>query len=210
MKSTLFPPPSTYHGSPEGIEANACRKSSAEANSTSRRAETSNPKLFIPSSEIFSRTFIIRMTNLRIKTRFAKSAPPGPDDRKRFRSRANGTVFAENSLTLLVLSTNARMLTPQDIRQIEEHGLSPEQIERQMERFRTGFPYLNLARAAVAGDGIVRMDASEAERCRRCTAAGATNGASSSSSRPPAQPRACSKVCSAISKRDRPDRKSAK
>lgn len=58
------------------------------------------------------------------------------------------------------------MLTPQDIRQIEEHGLSPEQIERQMERFRTGFPYLNLARAAVAGDGIVRMDASEAERCR--------------------------------------------
>ena len=58
------------------------------------------------------------------------------------------------------------MLTPQDIRQIEEHGLSPEQIERQMERCRTGFPYLNLARAAVAGDGIVRMDASEAERCR--------------------------------------------
>ena len=58
------------------------------------------------------------------------------------------------------------MFTPQDIRQIEEHGLSPEQIERQMERFRTGFPYLNLARAAVAGDGIVRMDASEAERCR--------------------------------------------
>ena len=58
------------------------------------------------------------------------------------------------------------MFTPQDIRQIEEHRLSPEQIERQMERFRTGFPYLNLARAAVAGDGIVRMDASEAERCR--------------------------------------------
>ena len=58
------------------------------------------------------------------------------------------------------------MFTPQDIRQIEEHGLSSEQIERQMERFRTGFPYLNLARAAVAGDGIVRMDASEAERCR--------------------------------------------
>ena len=54
------------------------------------------------------------------------------------------------------------MLTPQDIRQIEEHGLSPEQIERQMERFRTGFPYLNLARAAVAGDGICLLYTSDA------------------------------------------------
>ena len=96
------------------------------------------------------------------------------------------------------------MLTPQDIRQIEEHGLSPEQIERQMERFRTGFPYLNLARAAVAGDGIVRMDASEAERCRvlyrsrrderRIVKFVPASGA----------------ACSAISKRDRPGRKSAK
>lgn len=48
-----------------------------------------------------------------------------------------------------------------DIKQITEHGITPERIEEQLQRFREGFPYLNISRSAVVGDGIVRLTDSE-------------------------------------------------
>ena len=47
------------------------------------------------------------------------------------------------------------MFTEQDIEQIGAHGLCVADAERQLLRFREGFPYLDICRAAVAGDGIL-------------------------------------------------------
>ncbi len=46
------------------------------------------------------------------------------------------------------------MFSKEDLQQIEKHGLTSERVERQIENFRTGFPYLGIVRAAAAGDGV--------------------------------------------------------
>lgn len=46
------------------------------------------------------------------------------------------------------------MFTEKDIEQIRHHGLSVEQVERQMENFRRGFPSLPVVAAASPQDGI--------------------------------------------------------
>lgn len=56
------------------------------------------------------------------------------------------------------------MFTEQDIEQIGAHGLCVADAERQLLRFKEGFPYLDICRAAVAGDGILRVDGAAAER----------------------------------------------
>ena len=53
-------------------------------------------------------------------------------------------------------------LTNQDLKQIAQRGISPEQIENQLNQFRTGFPFLRLQAAAAVGNGIVAP--SDAER----------------------------------------------
>ena len=50
------------------------------------------------------------------------------------------------------------MFTDRDLAQISAHGLTPEQVERQMSYFGSGFPYLNIDRPAVADDGIRTLD----------------------------------------------------
>lgn len=50
------------------------------------------------------------------------------------------------------------MFTDKDLAQISAHGLTPEQVERQMSYFGSGFPYLNIDRPAVADDGIRTLD----------------------------------------------------
>ena len=55
------------------------------------------------------------------------------------------------------------MFTEKDLRQIEAHGLTREAVERQLENFRRGFPYLKVVRAASPGDGVLTLDAAAAE-----------------------------------------------
>lgn len=55
------------------------------------------------------------------------------------------------------------MFTKEDLSQIELHGLCKEQVERQIENFRQGFPFLKVVRAASVGDGVLRLDAKEVE-----------------------------------------------
>ncbi|MFI3248074.1 MAG: DUF4301 family protein [Rikenellaceae bacterium] len=50
------------------------------------------------------------------------------------------------------------MFTNQDLEQIAAHLLSVEGVEKQIDSFKSGFPYLNIARAARVGDGIVALD----------------------------------------------------
>lgn len=42
----------------------------------------------------------------------------------------------------------------QDLQQIREHGLTPETVERQIENFKRGFPFLKVVKAASPEDGV--------------------------------------------------------
>lgn len=50
------------------------------------------------------------------------------------------------------------MLSNQDLRQIAQKGISEEQINMQLDEFKTGFPFLRLEAAASIGNGIVAPD----------------------------------------------------
>ena len=53
------------------------------------------------------------------------------------------------------------MFNETDLQQIAAHGLTPEAVERQIENFRRGFPFLQVVRAASPADGILVPDAAE-------------------------------------------------
>ena len=55
------------------------------------------------------------------------------------------------------------MFNEKDLQQIQAHGLTLRQVEEQLENFRRGFPYLKVVRAASPGDGIVMLDAAQAD-----------------------------------------------
>lgn len=59
------------------------------------------------------------------------------------------------------------MFTQDDEKQIAGHGLCLETVERQMENFKKGFPYLKVVRAASPGDGVLQLDKAEAELARK-------------------------------------------
>lgn len=50
------------------------------------------------------------------------------------------------------------MFTPEDLKQIADHGLTVAQVERQLENFRRGFPFLKVVRAASPKDGVLMVD----------------------------------------------------
>jgi len=51
------------------------------------------------------------------------------------------------------------MFSEKDLQQITAHGLTPDAVERQIENFRRGFPFLKVVRAASPDDGILVPDA---------------------------------------------------
>ena len=53
------------------------------------------------------------------------------------------------------------MLSEQDLKQIAQKGITPEQIENQLNEFKTGFPFLKLEAAASIGNGIIAPNANE-------------------------------------------------
>lgn len=55
------------------------------------------------------------------------------------------------------------MFTTQQLKQIEQLGIAPTQVEAQLQQFRQGFPYLRLAGAAAVGHGIRQYAAQEQE-----------------------------------------------
>ncbi len=54
------------------------------------------------------------------------------------------------------------MFTEQEIQQIEAHGLTVGAVERQIENFRRGFPFLKIVRAASPADGVTVVDETRA------------------------------------------------
>ena len=50
------------------------------------------------------------------------------------------------------------MFSRQDLEQIANQGITIEKIDRQIQHFVNGFPYLTAIRAATIGDGVLRVD----------------------------------------------------
>ena len=55
-------------------------------------------------------------------------------------------------------------LTPQDLQQLREKGISEAQLQAQLKCFATGFPYLRLHSAASVGNGIMQLTDADADR----------------------------------------------
>lgn len=53
------------------------------------------------------------------------------------------------------------MFTQKDLQQIQQHSLTTEQVERQLENFRTGFPPLAVVAAASPQEGIAMLSAEQ-------------------------------------------------
>ncbi|MBQ9073972.1 MAG: DUF4301 family protein [Muribaculaceae bacterium] len=56
------------------------------------------------------------------------------------------------------------MLTPEDLKTLEDKGITQDELLTQIDRFKTGFPYLRLAGSATIGQGIMRLTPEEQNR----------------------------------------------
>jgi hypothetical protein len=65
-----------------------------------------------------------------------------------------------NKFTIILpkILINETSLEQFDLIQIQKKGISPEMLEKQLENFRNGFPYIKLLRPAIQGDGIICFD----------------------------------------------------
>lgn len=57
------------------------------------------------------------------------------------------------------------MLTSDDLKTIQEKGLTQEIVQAQIERFKIGFPYLKVIAAAIKGNGVIHLTQSEETEC---------------------------------------------
>ncbi len=62
---------------------------------------------------------------------------------------------------------NHESFTDKDLEQFKVRGITPEQVERQLELFRRGFPYADIRRAATPGDGILTLTDAEKSALER-------------------------------------------
>lgn len=54
--------------------------------------------------------------------------------------------------------------TTQDIKQINAHGLTLDEVHKQLHDFETGFPYADIVAPATVGDGIEKLDSAAREK----------------------------------------------
>ena len=59
------------------------------------------------------------------------------------------------------------MWNEQDLKQMEVKGITTAQIDRQLERFALGFPWLRIQAVATVGNGIVRLTPNDESGCIR-------------------------------------------
>lgn len=51
-----------------------------------------------------------------------------------------------------------------DKKQIVNHGLNIDEINNQIEKFKTGFPYVNIVRPATSNDGVINIDDNDCDK----------------------------------------------
>ena len=58
------------------------------------------------------------------------------------------------------------MLSKSDIKQLKVQEKDIEKVQGQIKNFIDGFPYMQLNRAAILGDGIIRLSKDDIESCK--------------------------------------------
>ncbi len=56
------------------------------------------------------------------------------------------------------------MITQADIEQLKKKGITPEQVNKQLSQFKSGFPFADIQRPATIGDGILRANESDNQK----------------------------------------------
>ncbi len=56
------------------------------------------------------------------------------------------------------------MLNDNDLNTLQKKGITEDTLNRQLERFTTGFPYLKIASSAVVGNGITSLSPNRKRR----------------------------------------------
>ncbi|MCQ2203261.1 MAG: DUF4301 family protein [Bacteroidales bacterium] len=56
------------------------------------------------------------------------------------------------------------MLDLKDLEQLKQRGVAPEQVEKQLAQFKSGFPFADIQRAATIGDGILKANEADNQR----------------------------------------------
>ncbi|RLD62120.1 MAG: DUF4301 domain-containing protein [Bacteroidetes bacterium] len=56
------------------------------------------------------------------------------------------------------------MWTDKDLKQFSNKGIAKEQVEKQISNFKKGFPYMEITKAAMVGDGLLRLDEEQIEK----------------------------------------------
>ena len=56
------------------------------------------------------------------------------------------------------------MFTKEDLKQLQSRGSDPKVVEAQIDNFKRGFPYINLDRPAIVGDGIKAFNQRDAKK----------------------------------------------
>jgi len=56
------------------------------------------------------------------------------------------------------------MLDSKDLEQLKQRGITPEQVDRQLAQFKSGFPFADIQRPATIGDGIMRANESDNQK----------------------------------------------
>jgi hypothetical protein len=56
------------------------------------------------------------------------------------------------------------MFTKEDLKQLQSRGSDPKVVETQIDNFKRGFPYINLDRPAIVGDGIKAFNQRDAKK----------------------------------------------
>lgn len=60
------------------------------------------------------------------------------------------------------------MMTQSDLRLLQEKGISPQQVQQQLNAFKTGFPYLKIAAPAAKDKGIMTLNQKDIDKYVNC------------------------------------------
>src|SRR5262245_10756104 len=72
--------------------------------------------------------------------------------------------------------TKTNVFRDEDLRQIEAQGLTLEKVQSDIERFKKGFPAVQLQRPCTVGDGITVLQGDELERLSQIHAEAMSSG----------------------------------
>jgi hypothetical protein len=72
--------------------------------------------------------------------------------------------YFDNFECLQIISNISTMLSEKDLKQMQSKGINPLNIEKQINNYKAGFPFMQLVAPATPGHGIIKLDETEVQR----------------------------------------------